>query len=114
MPVYSRAGLSRTVTLVVALSLTAVSTGGVARAFDAAEPNSAGAIDLDRSNGATIGSEIPVSLEPWRLASLAFYDSGVMAISGNVRFEAAMAGIHANAQHDSAAAWLIEPTRKVE
>ncbi len=114
MPVYSRAGLSRTVTLVVALSLTAVSTGGVARAFDAAEPNSAGAIDRDRSNGATIDSEIPLSFGPWRLASLAFYDSGVMAISGNVRFEAAMTGIHAKAQHDPAAARPIEPIRKVE
>jgi hypothetical protein len=89
LPVYSRAGLSRTVTPVVALSLTAVSTGGVARAFDAAEP--AGAINLDRSNGAAIGSEIPVSLEAWRLA-----------------------GIHTRAQHDPAAARLIEPTRKVE
>jgi hypothetical protein len=91
LPVYSRAGLSRTVTPVVALSLTAVSTGGVARAFDAAEPDSAGAIDLNRSNGAAIGSEIPVSLEPWRLA-----------------------GIHTRAQHDPATARLIEPTRKVE
>lgn len=114
LPVYSRAGLSRTVALVVALSLAAVSTGGVARAFDAAEPHSAGTIDLDRSNGATIGSEIPVSLEPWRLAGLAFYDFAGMAISGNVGFEAARAGIHAKAQHDPAAARLIEPIRKVE
>lgn len=114
MPVYSRACLSRTVALVVALSLMAVSTGGVARAFDAAEPNSAGAIDLDRSNGATIGSEIPVSLEPWRSAGLAFRDSGAMAISGNVGFKAAMARIHAGAAHDPAAARLIEPIRKVE
>lgn len=91
LPVYSRAELSRAVTLVVALSLTAVSTGGVARAFDPAEPDSAGAIDLDRSNGATIGSEPPFALEPWRLA-----------------------GIHTKAQHDAAAARLIEPTRKVE
>jgi hypothetical protein len=91
LPVYSRADLSRAVTPVVALSLTAVWTGGVARAFDAAEPDRAGAIDLDRSNGATIGSEPPFALEPWRLV-----------------------GFHTKAQHDAAAALLIEPTRKVE
>jgi TRAP-type C4-dicarboxylate transport system substrate-binding protein len=37
LPVYSRADLSRTVALVVALSLTAVSTGAVAREFRAAD-----------------------------------------------------------------------------
>lgn len=37
LPVYSRAQLSRTVALVVALSLTAVSTGAFARDFRAAE-----------------------------------------------------------------------------
>jgi hypothetical protein len=110
--VFSRAGLSRTVTLVVALSLTAVSTGAVARAFDAADTESA--IDPDRSNGATIGSDIPVSLEPWRLAGLAFYDSAAGSIAGSVRFEAAMAGNHAPAQHDAAATRLIERIRKVE
>ena len=90
---YSRASLSRTVTRAVALSLTAVSTGAVARALDAADTRSA--IDLDRSNDAAIGSQIPVSLEPWRLAGLAFCDSGASSISSSVRFEAAMAGIHA-------------------
>lgn len=115
---FSRAGLSRTVTPVVALSLMAVSTGAVARAFGAADARSAGAIDLDRSNGARIGSEILLSFEPWGLAGLAFHDSaarsGVRSISGNVRFEAAMAGIHAQAQRDPAAAPLIERIRKVE
>jgi hypothetical protein len=116
--VFSRAGLSRTVTLVVALSLTAVSTGAVARAFGAADTNSAGAIDLDRGNAATVGSEILVSFEPWGWAGLAFYDSGakswVRSISGSVRFEAAMAGIHAQAQRDATMARLIERIRKVE
>ena len=37
LPVYSRADLSRTVALVVALSLTAISTSAVAREFRAAE-----------------------------------------------------------------------------
>ena len=112
MPVYSRADLSRTVTLVVGLSLTAVSTGAFARALGAADTKSA--IGHDRSNGAAIGSQIPVSLEPWRLAGLAFYDSGASSISANVRFEVAMAKIHAQAQPDPAAARLIERIRKVE
>jgi hypothetical protein len=112
--VYSRAGLSRTVTLVVALSLTAVSTGAVARAFGAADTKCAGAIDLDRSNAATIGSEILLSFEPWGWAGLAFCDSGASSISGNVRFEAAMAGNYAPAPRDSAATRPIERIRKME
>ena len=40
LPVYSRAHLSRTVALVVALSLTAVSTGAVAREIRAADTRS--------------------------------------------------------------------------
>ncbi len=87
---YSRANPSRTVALVVALSLTAVSTGAAAWAFDAAVTRSTG--DLDRSNAASTGSEIPVSFEPWQLAGLAFYDSGA----------------------DPAAARLIKRIRKVE
>ena len=109
MPVYSRAGLSRTVTLVIALSLTAVSAGDVARGV----ADTGSVIDLDRSNGATIGSEIPVSLGPWRLAGPAFDDSGTSPFVG-VRFEAATAGIHAQAQPDAAPARLIERIRKVE
>ena len=94
LPVYNRAGLSRTVTLVVALSLTAVSTGAIARALDAAATNSA--IDLDRGNGATIASEIPVSLEPRGLPGLTSYDSAARSIAGSGRFEAAIAGNHAS------------------
>ena len=40
MPVYSRADLSRTATLVVTLFLTAISTNGVAREFRAADTQS--------------------------------------------------------------------------
>ncbi len=109
---YSRASHSRSVTLVVALSLTAVTTGVDARAFGAADTTSA--IDLARSNGATIGSEIHVSLEPWRLIGLASYDYGSSPVCGSVRFETATAGIHAQAQPDAAPARLIERIRKVE
>lgn len=108
---YSRASLSRTVTRAVALSLTAVSTGVDARAFGAADTTSA--IDLDRSNGATIGSEIPVSLKPRRSAGPAYHDSGTSSFVG-VRFESAITGIHAHAQPDAAPARLIERIRKVE
>lgn len=111
---FSRAGLSRTVTLVVALSLTAVSTGAVARTLGAAGTGDAGAIGLNRSNGATVGSDIPVSLEPWRLAGLALNDAAAESIAGSIGFEAAMAGNHTPAQHDAAATRLIERIRKVE
>lgn len=92
----------------------AVPTGVVARAFGAADSRSAGTIDLDRSNAATIGSETPISFGPWEWAGSAFYDSGTSSIAGSARFEAAMAGNHAQAQCDAAAARLIEPIRKVE
>ena len=59
---YSRASLSRTVTLVVALSLTAVSTGVIARAFGAADLTSA--IDLDRRNDAAAISGIHAQAQP--------------------------------------------------
>ncbi|MDP3691363.1 hypothetical protein [Bradyrhizobium sp.] len=111
MPVYSRAGLSRTVTPVVAPLLTAVSTGVVARTFGAAGTRSA--IDLDRSNVATIGSEILLSFEPWGLTRQAPCDSGARP-TGNIRLDAAMAKIHAQTQHNPAAAPPIERIRKVE
>jgi hypothetical protein len=76
--VYSRADLSRTVALVVALFLTAIATSAVAREFRAADTRSedyptvqalpcmgrAGAIDLDRSKVALIGKEILDSFAP--------------------------------------------------
>jgi hypothetical protein len=108
--VYSRAGLSRTVTLVVALSLTAVSTSAVAREFRAAGTKDAGA--LDRGNVATIGNEIPGSFDPRGFAGPASCDSGIRPIGSSIRFEAAM--IHAQAQRNPAAARLIERIRKVE
>jgi tripartite ATP-independent transporter DctP family solute receptor len=160
LPVYSRADLSRTAALVVALFLTAVSTSAVAREFRAAdtqnedyptvqalrymgsliaensggrhqirvfhsrqlgeeketiEQTRVGAIDLNRSNVALIGSFVPAmnvlampflfrsiehlqkvldgpigseildSFEPYGFVGLAFYDSGARSIYNNVR-----------------------------
>ncbi len=187
LPVYSRADLSRTGALVVALLLTAVSTSAVAREFRAAdtqnedyptvqalrcmgsliadqgggrhqirlfhsrqlgeekqtiEQTRAGAIDLNRTNGALIGIFVPAmnvlampflfhsiehlqkvpdgptgtildSFEPYGFIGLA---AGVTIVTDFDRkpFEAAMAGIYAEAQRDPATAELIERIRKVE
>jgi tripartite ATP-independent transporter DctP family solute receptor len=158
--VYSRADLSRTVTLVVALFLTAASTSALAREFRAAdtqnedyptvqalhymgslvaeksggrhqirvfhsrqlgeeketiEQTRAGAIDINRSNVALIGTFVPAmnvlampflfrsiehlqkvldgpigneilgSFEPFGFVGLAFYDSGARSIYNSVR-----------------------------
>ena len=160
LPVYSRADLSRTVALVVALSLTAVSTSAVAREFRAAdtqgedyptvqalhymgrmiaersggrhqirvfhsrqlgeeketiEQTRAGAIDLNRTNVALIGTFVPAmnvlampflfrsiehlqkvldgpigneildSFDAYGFVGLAFYDSGARSIYNSVR-----------------------------
>src|SRR5260370_20428253 len=152
LPVYSRANLSRTVAIVVALCLTAVSTIAVAREFRVADTQSedyptvqalrymggvidggrhqvrvfhprqlgeeketieqarAGAVDLNRTNVALIGTFVPAmnvlampflfrsiehlqkvldgpigneildSFEPYGFVGLAFYDSGARSI----------------------------------
>jgi tripartite ATP-independent transporter DctP family solute receptor len=160
LSVYSRADLSRTVALVVALSLTAVSTSAFAREFRAAdtqnedyptvqallymgrliaensggrhqirvfhshqlgeeketiEQTRVGAIDLNRTNVALIGTFVPSmnvlampflfrsiehlqkvldgpigneilgSFEPYGFVGLAFYDSGARSIYNSVR-----------------------------
>src|SRR6202521_3073039 len=159
-PVYSRADLSRTVAIVVALFLTAASTIAVAREFRVADPQSeecptvqalrymgrliderssgchqirvfhsrqlgeeketieqtrAGAIDLNRTNVALIGTMVPAvnvlampflfrsiehlqkvldgpigseilgSFEPYGFVGLAFYDSGARSVYNSVR-----------------------------
>jgi tripartite ATP-independent transporter DctP family solute receptor len=159
LPVYSRADLSRTVALVVALSLAAVSTSALAREFRAAdtqnedyptvqalfymsrliaeksggrhhirvfhshqlgeeketiEQTRVGAIDLNRTNVALIGTFVPAmnvlampflfrsiehlqkvldgpigneilgSFEPYGFVGLAFYDSGARSIYNSV------------------------------
>jgi tripartite ATP-independent transporter DctP family solute receptor len=158
--VYSRADLSRTVTLAIALSLTALATGALAREFRAAdtqnedyptvqalrymgrliaensggrhqirvfhsrqlgeeketiEQTRAGAIDLNRTNVALIGTFVPAmnvlampflfrsiehlqkvldgpigneilgSFEPYGFVGLAFYDSGARSIYNSVK-----------------------------
>jgi tripartite ATP-independent transporter DctP family solute receptor len=160
LPVYSRADLSRTVALVVALSLTAVWTSASAREFRAAdtqnedyptvqalyymgrliaersggrhqirvfhsrqlgeeketiEQTRAGAIDLNRTNVALIGTFVPAmnvlampflfrsiehlqkvldgpigneilgSFQPYGFVGLAFYDSGARSIYNSLR-----------------------------
>ncbi|MDB5581900.1 MAG: hypothetical protein JWR80_7076 [Bradyrhizobium sp.] len=97
---YSRAGLSRTVTLVVALPLTAVSTGGVARAFDAADTTGE---DLNRSNvaGALIGTYVPAHMEA-DTAPVSHHRTSARGY-GSVRFEAALSGIHAKVPRDGVA-----------
>jgi TRAP-type C4-dicarboxylate transport system substrate-binding protein len=160
LPVYSRADFSRTVALMAALFLTAISTGAVAREFRAADTQSedyptvqalrymgqtiaersggrhqirvfhsrqlgeeketieqtrAGAIDLNRTNGALIGTLVPAmnvlampflfrsiehmqkvldgpigneilgSFEPYGFVGLAFYDSGARSIYNSIR-----------------------------
>ena len=160
LPVYSRADLSRTPSLVVALLLTAAATGASAREFRAADTQSedyptvqalrymghviaersggghqikvfhsrqlgeeketiaqtrAGAIDLNRTNVALIGTFVPAmnvlampflfrsiehlqkvldgpigneildSFEPYGFVGLAFYDSGARSVYNNIR-----------------------------
>src|SRR6266481_3660478 len=135
LPVYSRADLSRTIAPVVALLLAAVWTSAVGREFRAADSQNedyptvqalrymgrmvterrAGAIDLNRTNGALIGNFVPAmnvlampflfrsiehlqkvldgpigneildSFEPYGFVGLAFYDSGARSIYNNVR-----------------------------
>src|SRR5665811_214898 len=160
LPVYSRADLSRTGAIVVALFLTALSTSAVAREFRAADTQSedyptvqalrymgrliaersggrhqirvfhsrqlgeeketieqtrAGAIDLNRTNVALIGTFVPAmnvlampflfrsnehlqkvldgpigneilgSFEPYGFVGLTFYDSGARSIYNSVR-----------------------------
>src|ERR1700704_3327499 len=168
LPVYSRADLSRTVAIVVALSTTAFATSASAREFRAAdtqnedyptvqalyymgrliaensggrhqirvfhsrqlgeeketiEQTRAGAIDLNRSNVALIGTFVPAmnvlampflfrsiehlqkvldgpigneilgSFEPYGFVGLAFYDSGARSIYNNVRPVTSMADL---------------------
>jgi TRAP-type C4-dicarboxylate transport system substrate-binding protein len=158
LPVYSRADLSRTVALVVALCLAAASTSAVTREFRAADTQSedyptvqalqymgrliaesssgrlqirvfhsrqlgeeketieqtrAGAVDLNRTNVALIGTFVPAMKEHSRQKAKA---AGVTVVTEIDRkpFEDAMAGIYAKAQADPAAAALIERIRKVE
>ena len=100
LPVYSRADLSRTVALVVALSLTAVSTGAVARERAADTQGK----ELNRSNVAVapIGIFGPATTLPAGTAPVSHPRTSVKGYSS------------ANAEHDPAAARPIERISKVE
>jgi TRAP-type C4-dicarboxylate transport system substrate-binding protein len=80
------------------------------------EQTRAGAIDLNRTNVALIGTLVPavkVLEERWRKQAEA---AGVKIITDVDRkpFEAAMAGLYAKAEREPAIAQLIERIRKVE
>jgi hypothetical protein len=133
VPVYSRASLSRTAVTVVALLLTATA-GAVAREFRAADTQSethAGAIDLNRTNVALLGTFVPAM----NVLAIPFLNRvrPVRAIAdiGGLRLRvqpselmsdmiralgagAAMAASYAEAQRDPAAPQLIERIREVE
>ena len=106
---YSRACLSRIVALVVALSLTAVSTGLAARRFRAADAHGEAP---DRSNVAVapIGIWMPGIDMPVDAAHISHH----RRCCNSVGFEAAMAGIDAKSPRDATAARPIERIRKVE
>ena len=117
MPVYSRAEIQRTVAIVVALLLTAVTTNALARG---AEP-----IELPygqvRTGLATklIDGASWLMRERWRdleeRSRRQADAAGAMIVTDFDRrpFEAAMTAIYAKAQRDPSAAELIERIRKV-
>jgi hypothetical protein len=110
VPVYSRASHSRTAATVVALLLTAT-TGGVVRAFRAADAQSevdASAIDLNRAKPVRLNADI---------GGLRLRVQQSEAISDMIQplgAGAAMAGSHAEARRDSAAPQPVERIREVE
>jgi TRAP-type C4-dicarboxylate transport system substrate-binding protein len=114
---YSRADLSRTVAIVVALFLTAISTSAVARKFHAAYIQSE-----DYPTVQALRYSMVAERSGRRHQIRAFHSrqraraAGVTIVTDFDRtpLEAAMAGIHAKAQRDRAAAELIERIRKVE
>jgi hypothetical protein len=127
VPVYSRASLSRTAVTVVALLLTATA-GVVAREFRAADSKSethAGAIDVNRTHVALLGTFVPAMnvlvlnrVRPVHsIGGLRLRVQPSELMSDMIRAlgaGAAMAGSYAEAQRDPAAAQLIERIRKVE
>jgi TRAP-type C4-dicarboxylate transport system substrate-binding protein len=140
--VYRRADLSRAMMLDVALLLTAVSTSGLVREFLAAgtrseryptfqalfhsrqlgeeketlEQTRAGAIELNRTNVAPIGTLMPAVNVLEERSRKQAEAAGVKIITdvGRKPFGAAMAGLYARAEREPAIAQLIERIRKVE
>ena len=124
LPVYSRADVSRAVALVVALSLTAVSTSVDAREFHAAGPQSKDhptVQALRYMDGIVAGKrgdrhQIPVfhPRQPGEENETVGQRSAGAIDLDRKPFEAAMSGTAAGAQRDGAAARLIERIRKLE
>jgi TRAP-type C4-dicarboxylate transport system substrate-binding protein len=132
LPVYRRADLSRTITLVVALFLTAASTSAFAREFRAADTQNEdyptvqallymGGRVAERSGGRhqikvfharQLGEEKETLERSHKQAEAA----GVKIVTDVDRkpIVAAMAGLYAKAQRDPAVAQLIERIRKVK
>jgi TRAP-type C4-dicarboxylate transport system substrate-binding protein len=96
LPVYSRADLSRTAALVVALSLTAVSTSAVAREFRAADTQSEddptiqalryiGRLIAERSGGDRPQTKSLMASSPMDLPAWRFTTQGARSIYNSVR-----------------------------
>lgn len=118
LPVYSRADLSRTVAIVVALFLTAIQANAIAREFPAADTASEdypivqalrylGRL-VAENNGGRFLSPVRHSRQQAKVAGVA-----IVIDFDRKPFEAAMAGIY-QTQRGPAVAALIERTRKVE
>ena len=111
---YSRADLSRTGTIVVALFLAAIATNAVACGFRAADARSEDhpSVQVLRHAGPLVAEKTALEEQSRRQAE----SSGVTIVTDFDRkpFEAAMAPIYAKVQRDPAAARLIERIRKVD
>jgi TRAP-type C4-dicarboxylate transport system substrate-binding protein len=125
--VYSRADISRTVAIVVALAWTAVSASAVARQFGAIDPQSEDyptILALHYMGGVVAqqsGSRRRIrafhSLQDLEARSNRQAQAIAVTIAADFDskpFEAGMAGIYPNARRDPAAAHSLERNRKVE
>jgi hypothetical protein len=117
--VFSRADLSRTVVLVVALSLTFAATGAFAREFRVADSRN------DRTNVSPIGNIVPsmnVLTSPFLFRTIEqmqkMLDRPIGADPVELPYGQALTGLAltglARAQRDPAVAQLIERIRKAE
>jgi TRAP-type C4-dicarboxylate transport system substrate-binding protein len=126
LPVYRRADLSRTMTLVVALFLTAASTSAFAREFRATDPTVQALLDMgskvaERSGGrhqinVNHSHQLDEETEALERLRKQAEAAGVKIVTDVDRkpFEAAIAGLHTKAQRDPAVAQLIERICKVK
>jgi TRAP-type C4-dicarboxylate transport system substrate-binding protein len=126
--VYSRACLSRTVVIVVALLFTAASANAVAREFRVADTQSEnyptiealrfmGRLTAERSGGRNqirVFHSRQKALEQRSRSQAEGVGATIVTGLNRKPFEAAMAGIYGKAQRDPAVAELISRIRKVE